>query len=74
MGTNRWLKYKIELLPIVQSSNKEKDTLEKIVQMIISLKKKNPSADTTDLENKIDKLVYELYGLTAEEIAIVEGK
>ena len=26
------------------------------------------------LDKQIDKLVYELYGLTAEEIAIVEGK
>jgi hypothetical protein len=28
--------------------------------------------DSTDAD--IDKLVYELYGLTAKEIAIVEGK
>jgi len=28
---------------------------------------------TTDLENQIDQLVYELYGLTEEEIAIVEN-
>ncbi len=26
------------------------------------------------LDNQIDKLVYELYGLTEEEIKIVEGK
>jgi len=26
------------------------------------------------LEKKIDALVYDLYGLTAKEIAIVEGK
>ncbi|HET9137705.1 MAG TPA: hypothetical protein VFO76_13820 [Candidatus Kapabacteria bacterium] len=26
------------------------------------------------LDNEIDKLVYQLYGLTDEEIAIVEGK
>jgi hypothetical protein len=29
--------------------------------------------DTTALEREIDRLVYELYGLTEEEIAIVEG-
>jgi hypothetical protein len=28
--------------------------------------------DTTDAE--IDRLVYDLYGLTADEIAVVEGK
>ena len=36
--------------------------------------KTNPTADTTALEAEIDQLVYQLHGLTAEEIAIVEGK
>ncbi len=34
--------------------------------------KKN-SQDTTDLENRIDQLVYRLYDLTPEEIEVVEG-
>jgi hypothetical protein len=29
--------------------------------------------DTTDLENQIDQLVYQLYDMTEEEIKIVEG-
>ena len=37
-------------------------------------KKENPSADTSALEKKIDEIVYKLYGLTEEEIAIVEGR
>lgn len=44
-----------------------------ILDKIIDLKKQDPSADTTDLENQIDQLVYQLYGLTEEEIKIVEG-
>jgi len=32
------------------------------------------NADTSAIERKIDEMVYELYGLTPEEIAIVEGK
>ncbi|WP_260439130.1 hypothetical protein [Flavobacterium branchiophilum] len=35
-------------------------------------KKDNPSADTSALEREIDLMVYELYGLSEEEIAIVE--
>jgi len=31
-------------------------------------------ADTSGLESEIDRLVYQLYGLTEEEIRIVEGK
>ena len=46
--------------------------LETLVDRIISAKQTNPSADTTALESKIDTLVYKLYGLTEEEIAIVE--
>ncbi|MDP1713707.1 MAG: hypothetical protein Q8L41_03095 [Anaerolineales bacterium] len=34
----------------------------------------NPQADTSKLESKIDQLVYELYGLTEDEVKIVEGK
>ena len=32
------------------------------------------SADTSANEGEIDRLVYRLYGLTEEEIAVVEGK
>jgi len=37
------------------------------------LKKFGLQADISVLEAEIDRMVYELYGLTAEEIAIVEG-
>jgi hypothetical protein len=30
--------------------------------------------DTTALEREIDEIVYGLYGLSAEEIAVVEGR
>ena len=33
-----------------------------------------PQADTSKLEKEIDELVYELYGLTDEEIKIIEGQ
>lgn len=39
----------------------------------ITAKQANPAANTSALEGEIDRLVYQLYGLTAEEIAIVEG-
>jgi len=43
------------------------------VDNILSLNKSDPSADTNALESEIDRLVYELYGLTDEEIRIVEN-
>jgi len=42
----------------------------------LSLKTKavNPMKHTSVLERKIDRMVCELYGLTEDEIAIMEGK
>lgn len=45
----------------------------KIVNEILTLKKQNPQADTVELENQIDALVYQLYELTEEEIKIIEN-
>ncbi len=39
---------------------------------ILDMKKENPKADTKSLEKEINDLVYKLYDLTGEEIAIVE--
>ena len=44
----------------------------KLVDQILAAKKKDLDADTSALEAKIDALVYKLYGLTEEEIAVVE--
>ena len=41
---------------------------------ILSAKASDPGADTRELEREIDQLVYALYGLTEEEIGIVEGE
>jgi adenine-specific DNA-methyltransferase len=49
------------------------DRIIKIVDKILT-EKQNPSADTTVLETQIDQLVYQLYGLSEEEIKIVEEK
>ena len=41
---------------------------------ILTAKKADSSADTTEWKKQIDQEVYKLYGLTPEEIAIVEGR
>ena len=41
---------------------------------VFAAKKADSSTDTTEWEKQIDQKVYELYGLTEDEIAIVEGK
>ena len=44
-----------------------------LVDQILTLKKQNKEADTKNLEAQIDQLVYKLYGLTEDEIGIVEA-
>ncbi|MFV2016263.1 MAG: TaqI-like C-terminal specificity domain-containing protein, partial [Candidatus Heimdallarchaeota archaeon] len=72
MGTNRWKKYKIECLPIKVPTKEIVNKIEKIVDQIIVAKKHTSQADTNNLESEIDQMVYMLYGLTVEEINIIE--
>ncbi|MDO9211682.1 MAG: hypothetical protein Q7V48_13175 [Deltaproteobacteria bacterium] len=43
-----------------------------LIDQILSAKKRDPKADTAAWEREIDRLVYDLYGLTEEEIKLVE--
>jgi len=63
----------IEQLPIPNIPEAEQKPFITLADQILFLKKSNPQANTNALEAEIDRLVYELYGLTEEEIAIVEG-
>lgn len=61
-------------IPIPKNITKKKQQpLIKLVTEILAEKKANPKADNSGLERNIDLLVYELYGLTEEEIKIIEG-
>ncbi len=67
--------YEVNNLPIPLIPNIEGQTpIIKLVDRVLAAKRENPQADTTTLEWEIDQMVYELYGLTDEEIAVVEGK
>jgi adenine-specific DNA-methyltransferase len=72
VGTTRWINIYVKEFPIARNKKIE-FSIERIVKEVLKYKNQNPSFDTTDLENQIDQLVYELYGLTEEEIRIVEG-
>ncbi|GAK50962.1 putative type IIS restriction/modification enzyme [Candidatus Moduliflexus flocculans] len=59
-------------LPKTVSKEKEKKIIDKVKEVLVA-KQRDPAADTRALEAEIDRLVYALYGLTPEEIAMVEG-
>ena len=58
--------------PITDANQHITTQIEEIVDQILDAKQTDPNSDTSDLENEIDKLVYKLYDLTEDEIAIVE--
>jgi adenine-specific DNA-methyltransferase len=64
----------IEQLPIPKISEAEQQLFVELVDKIILAKENNQNADTSDMETEIDRMVYQLYELTPEEIAIVEGE
>jgi len=61
----------VKELPIPKISETQELEIVELSERIIELKKIN--SDSTELENKIDQLVYQLYDLTEEEIEIIEN-
>ena len=66
--------YLYEQLPIASASKSQQKEITDIVDEILRIKRNDCNADTAQLEKEIDKLVYNLYDLTEEEIRVVEGK
>lgn len=62
-------------IPKINSKNEKiADELISLVDEILKAKEQNKNANTQELENKINSLVYKLYNLTEEEIKIIENK
>lgn len=59
-------------IPFYNPSEKQRSQISLLVQDIQRIKQEDINANTSQLEIKIDKLVYQLYGLTDDEIKIVE--
>ncbi|WP_052824668.1 class I SAM-dependent DNA methyltransferase [Campylobacter jejuni] len=67
----------LEKLPIPKINSKNQklaDELINLVDEILKAKEQDKNANTQELENKINSLVYKLYNLTEEDIKIIEGK
>lgn len=65
VGTNRWLKYTIEQLPLVPYSD---DTLSQLV-----IERLSPETEIDKCEERIDSLICELYGLSLDEMSFIIG-
>ena len=64
--------YEINNLPIVEAAKETEKKLAALAGQVIAGKKKSPPENTLPYEQEIDAIVYSLYQLTPEEIAIVD--
>ena len=62
----------LDKIPLAYPEKETENKLLALVDYILSLKRLDPQTDTSSLEKDIDCIVYKLYGLTEEEIKIVE--
>lgn len=71
----RYKKIFLEKLPVIKPTNQNKtevDKIETLVNQILSKKQTDRNSDISIETKEIDKLVYKLYQLTDEEIALVD--
>ncbi|MFK0341056.1 Eco57I restriction-modification methylase domain-containing protein [Campylobacter coli] len=64
-------------IPVVNINSKNEKLANKLISLvdeILKAKEQDKNANTQELENKINSLVYKLYNLTDDEIKIIEGK
>ena len=73
MGTSRWINNYVKAFPIPEATCEQQALIIGLVDQILDAKHTDPDADVSDLEKRIDRIVYLLYDLTPEEIAIVEA-
>jgi len=73
MGLTQWDKFTVERLPIPRIPAAKQRPFIRLIESILSNKVADPATDTIEQEEKIDRLVYALYGLTSREIAVLES-
>ena len=59
-------------LPIPTATSEKQRVIVNLVNDILDIKRSDFVANTQDIENNIDLLVYQLYGLTYDEVLIVD--
>jgi Alw26I/Eco31I/Esp3I family type II restriction m6 adenine DNA methyltransferase len=65
--------YEVDNLPIVIADHAKQQSVARLTSRVLAAKQRNGEADTNALEREIEQLVYGLYGLTREEIDLVEA-
>jgi hypothetical protein len=58
-------------IPVPDASPEQQAALTALVDEILATKRENPQADTSTLEAQLDEIVFDLYGLTSDERAVI---
>jgi len=79
MATIQWKKFALEKIPVVKLTKREQMPFIKIVNKILRItgsddyfENQEKRLQVKSYEKQIDQMIYKLYGLTPEEIKIVE--
>ena len=73
MGVARWKRFTVERIPVPKLGADDQRPFVRLVDRILEAKDADPNADTSEMEEQIDWLVYDLYGLTDEERSALGG-
>jgi hypothetical protein len=71
-GYIEWIPANVARLPIPEIDQSQRSALEELVRKLLDAQGQGPQV--AEWEGELNALVYKLYGLTEEEIAIVEGR
>ncbi|HRZ95533.1 MAG TPA: N-6 DNA methylase [Candidatus Moranbacteria bacterium] len=81
MATIQWKKFALEKVPVMKLSDKNEKPFVDLVDKILDitrdagyLESKEKQNNVKKYERQIDQMFYNLYGLTEEEIRLVEGE
>ena len=74
MGVTRWIGHTVEQIPVPYAVDEQRSQLIQQADQIIAAKAVEVAADTSNGEGQINRLVYQLYGLTDDEISVVEER
>ena len=76
MGTTQWRKYAVENIPVPDFTKVTTELKDKLVQLVdkrLELKITEHKSEALELEKEIDRVVYELYSLSMDDIALIES-
>ena len=72
MGTTRWVRFTVDRIPVPTIDTAKARPFIKLVDDIFQAR--GVGADTTTMEADLDELVYALYGLTENEVMVLESR